>query len=636
MTKLEGGDPVIENPPVALALSPSSSLPIPARYLEISHLRASLILGLKEHLSKRTGLIGTAVEEFHKKFNAGLLLPNIFERLGSISVQSLYRLKKDFNDLGIDGLIPGYGGAGRSKISDHEKNLVLSLLLNQNRLKIGVGITNTKEYLVKKGIESPSSPATIRRFVDQWKKDHYDAWIKMREGDKALNDKCLPYAERDWRLLTVGEGLVADGHRLNFQVIHPVTGKPCRAALVLFWDWKSSYPLGFEILVEENIQCVASALRNSILTLGKTPKWVLIDNGKAFRAKIFTEDISFEDTELPGMFARLNINYHFAQPYNAQAKPIERIFGILNEQLERLVPSYTGASIEDKPAWTKRNEKYAQSLHDPYVPTIPETSELIRAWRDRYAERPSRGRDGLRPIDILRQAQADPSQGFGKIDPNELIFLMMEREVKNVGRNGVTWLGWHWYDENLYGLKDKVVIRYSLSDLSQIYIFHKNEFLCAARPIEPVHPMASESENPKDMEAVKEVYRLKNKVKNTTRKLCDLLDTKQAAQIDWSRTKSAEIIETIQEIEEKKNPKVANTSPFVEGVCYSQDETPPPRYKPPREWRGYFEHWERYDYHQEQDPEMLTQEDREFIGWYKTTSEYEAVYGPKKNTRLLV
>ena len=315
-------------------------------------------------------------------------------------------------------------------------------------------------------------------------------------------------------------------------------------------------------MIEENVQCVATALRNSILTLGKIPEWILLDNGKAFKAKIFTEDIRFENTELPGMLARLSekaghpVNYHFAQHYNAQAKPIERIFGILNEQLERLIPSYIGASIEDKPAWTKRNEKLAQSLHNPYVPTIEEANELIRAWRDRYAERPSRGRDGLRPTDIFEQGK-----GPG-VDPNELIYLMMDYEIKNIHRNGVTWLGWHWYDEALYGLKDKVIIKYSLSDLSQIYIFHKNEFLCTAKPIEPVHPMASESENPKDMEAVKEVFRLKKRVKNTTRKLCDLLDSKAASDIDWSRTKRPEISETIQKIEEAKKPKAKFISPF--------------------------------------------------------------------------
>jgi putative transposase len=522
--------------------------PVLSPYNRIANLRYALLVSLQEEIKNNHRPKFEIVRQFLDLYNSGVSHPTIYNDIRRISRSTLYEWIRAYEIDGIDGLVPQYGGAGISKTTEHEKNLLLTLVLHQNRLKTAYAITLAKNYLQKKKIESPSSPSTLRRFVDQFKKEHYDIWILRREGEKALNDKVAPYAERDWRLLEVGDGLVADGHRLNFQVIHPITGKACRPVIVLFWDWKSSYPLGWEIMIEENIQCVASALRNTILALGKIPKWIYLDNGKAFSAKIFTEDITLEDTELPGMFARLNINYHFALPYNAQSKPIERIFGIFNEQLERLIPSYTGASIEDKPAYTKRNEKYAQSLHNPFVPTIEETNDLIRAWRDRYAERPSRGRDGLRPIEIFNDGK-----GPG-VDPNELTYLMMEREIKHIHRNGVTWLGWHWYDEALYGLKDKVVIRYSLSDLSQIYIFHKNEFLCTAHPIEKVHPMASESENPKDMEAVKEVLRLEKKVKNTTRKLCDLLDSRQAGQIDWSRTKSSEIAGTIKAIESKRKP----------------------------------------------------------------------------------
>jgi putative transposase len=543
---------------------------IPARCNRIGNLKFAVIQKFNEELTKKDPNLPLfkngnghrsktkRIQKLLDLYNSGILLPEIYKELKSISCATLYNWIQLHKQGGIDGLVPQHGRAGISKITEHEKNLVLTLLLHQNRLKTAYAITLAKEYLKRKDFESPSSPATLRRFVDQFKNEHYDLWILRREGEKALNDKVLPYTERDPNLLEVGDGLVGDGTRLNFlQVIHPITGKPCRAALVLFWDWRSSYPLGWEIMTEENIQCVASALRNAILALGKIPKWIYLDNGKAFKAKIFTEDIDFEDGELPGMFARLNINYHFAQPYNAQSKPIERIFGILNEQLERLIPSYTGGSIEDKPAWTKRNEKLARAAHNPYVPTVQETNDLIRAWRDRYAERPSRGRDGLRPIDIFNEGK-----GPG-VDPNELTYLMMDREIKNIHRNGITWLGWHWYNEALYGLKDKVVIRYSLSDLSQIYIFHKNEFLCTAKPIEKVNPMASESENPKDMEAVKEGFRLKKRVKNMTRNLSDLLETKGASQIDWSRTRTLEIAETIQKIEEAKKPRVVNISPFA-------------------------------------------------------------------------
>lgn len=57
--------------------------------------------------------------------------------------------------------------------------------------------------------------------------------------------------------------MIADGHTLNFQVINPFTGKPQRATLVGFLDWKSTALVGYEIMMSENTQCIASALRNA-------------------------------------------------------------------------------------------------------------------------------------------------------------------------------------------------------------------------------------------------------------------------------------------------------------------------------------------------------------------------------------
>ena len=591
---------------------------------ELSPACANAAAGRKDHKPKIQVII-----EFLQLYNSGLLLPTIYNDIDSISRATLYSWDKAEKLGGIRALIPQYGGPSGSKITENEKYILLNILLHQNRLKIGSAIKFTKAFLAYKKIESPSSEATLRRYIDEFKRTRYDAWVSAREGAKALNDKCLPYAERNWRLLTVGEGLVADGHRLNFQVINPFTGKKCRATIVLFWDWKSAYLLGWEVMIEESIQCIASALRNGILTLGKIPKWLLIDNGKAFKANVFTSDIDLEDGVTYGMFATLGIHTHFSQAYNPQEKPLERFWGTFNNWFERLVPSYTGASIPDKPPHMLRNEKDAQARHNEWVPKIEEVQEMLLKFREFYSDQPSRGRDGLTPREIF-EAEKGPG-----VDPDELTFLMMAKEIKSVGRNGVTWNGWHYYDEALYGYRDKVICRYTHSDYSKIYLFSlKNQFLCVARPVEQVHPMASESEFPKDQEAVKQISSLKNKVKRSTKNLLNLIESHK--EIDWENSlkRSPEASQIVQVIE-NNNPKAVNTSPFVEGVCYILDDPPPPRFKPPREWRGYFEHWERYDYHQEQDPEMLTQEDRDFIAWYKTTSEYEAVYGPKKNTRLL-
>ena len=74
----------------------------------------------------------------------------------------------------------------------------------------------------------------------------------MREGEKALDDLVGPYITRDSSMLNVGDVLVADGHRLNFDCIHPFTGRPARMTLILWLDWASRMPAGWEIMPEED------------------------------------------------------------------------------------------------------------------------------------------------------------------------------------------------------------------------------------------------------------------------------------------------------------------------------------------------------------------------------------------------
>jgi len=523
---------------------------IPASCQHDAYLRLAILKFYREKISENHKPKGQVTEEFIELYNSGFLLPTIYNDIKSISRATLYSWDRAEKFGGVRALTPLYGGSSGSKITENEKYILLNILLHQNRLKIGSAIKFAKTLFAYKKIESPSSESTLRRFIDEFKRTRYDAWVEAREGAKALNDKCLPYAERDWRLLTVGEGLVADGHRLNFQVINPFTGKSCRAVIVLFWDWKSSYPLGWEIMLEESIQCIASALRNAILCLGKIPKWLLIDNGKAFKAKVFTSDLDLEDGITYGMFATLGIHTHFSQAYNPQEKPLERFWGTFNNWFERLVPSYTGASIPDKPPYMLRNEEDAKARHNDWVPKIEEVQEMLLKFREFYAGQPSRGRDGLTPREIF-EAEKGPG-----VDPDELAYLMMAKEIKSVGRNGVTWNGWHYYDEALYGYRDKVICRYTNSDYSKIYLFSlKNQFLCVARPVEQVHPMASESEFPRDQQAVKNIASLKNRAKRSTKNLLTLIETNK--QIDWEDTmkRSPEAFQVVQAIQRKQGPK---------------------------------------------------------------------------------
>jgi len=130
--------------------------------------------------------------------------------------------------------------------------------------------------------------------------------------------------------------------------------------------------VGYDIMLEECTQNIASALRNAILNLNHIPEFVYQDNGRAFKSKFFNGDEKFEELGFTGVYKRLGIQPVYATPYNAQSKIIERFFLEFQESFEKLIPSYIGTSIETKPAWTKRNEKLHKKIHEKYefVPTM--------------------------------------------------------------------------------------------------------------------------------------------------------------------------------------------------------------------------------------------------------------------------
>ena len=461
-----------------------------------------------------------ASDIFIKGFNTGQLLPRVFETLGVTARQTVDAWVKKFRDGNYDYTVlsPRWGNRkGKRKITDEEFNVLLSFSLHPNRLRVSETVRMTKMAMKRKGIPSPSSKDTLRRALMDWKKRHYDQWVFCREGEKALNDKCLPYIERDAGLLDVGEVLVADGHTLNFQILHPYTGKPCRMTMIMWYDWASCMPAGWEIMPTENIQCVAAGLRRAIIRLGKMPKVVYLDNGKAFRAKIFTDtSIDFEEAGFYGMFARLGMETIFAWPYNAQAKPVERFFGTFGE-LERLMPTYTGASIKDKPAHMLRNEKLHRKLHEKkyggWIPTIQEANGIIAAWVNEYSGRPHRGLKGLAPGELFKS-------GIGPgVDEKALRYLMMSMEPKGIpGRNGVRFMSRDYYDDALYGYRDRVMIRYDMEDLSKIYVYDRSgaRLICEAVARSPVHPVAKITGKKEDLALVRAGIKQKRGLKKAT------------------------------------------------------------------------------------------------------------------------
>ena len=458
-----------------------------------------------------------ADSDFLDLYNSGLYLPKAYKFIGSISLGTLHRwLRKYEKHESAECLQPNYKyskqGEYNSILNDEMKQILLTLLLHPSKYNYGKAIKLTKEILKKRGYEQLPCDLSFKRYAENFRKNNYAEWVLRREGMKAYHDKVEPYIERDISKIEVGDVIVADGHVLNFQVINPFTGRPTRATLVGFLDWKSTALVGYEIMMTESTQCIASALRNAIINLGLIPKVVYQDNGKAFKSRFF-QNVDFEEDLFNGVYANLNIHSVFAKPYNARAKVIERFFREFQEELEKGMPSYIGTSIEDKPAWLKRGEKlhaeWHKKLTDNHIPSVSEASKYINSWIEFHNNQPCPN-DRTKTIkECLNSVQKQ------NIDVQRLDDLMMKTEGRTINKHGITFLNMHYRSEAILGIRDKVNIRYSLFDLSKVNVYSKKgEFICVAHRVQKVHPMARVLGTVKDMEEYKYQYEKQQKIKN--------------------------------------------------------------------------------------------------------------------------
>lgn len=481
-----------------------------------ANFRLNIVLALIK-FRRKYSIKKQADSDFLDLYNSGLYLPKAYKFIGSISLGTLHRwLRKYEKHESAECLQPNYKyskqGEYNSILNDEMKQILLTLLLHSSRYNYGKAIKLTKEILKKRGYEQLPCDLSFKRYAENFRKNNYAEWVLRREGMKAYHDKVEPYIERDISKIEVGDVIVADGHVLNFQVINPFTGRPTRATLVGFLDWKSTTLVGYEIMMTESTQCIASALRNAIINLGLIPKVVYQDNGKAFKSRFF-QNVDFEEDLFNGVYANLNIHSVFAKPYNARAKVIERFFREFQEELEKGMPSYIGTSIEDKPAWLKRGEKlhaeWHKKLTDNHIPTVSEASKYINSWIEFHNNQPCPN-DRTKTIkECLNSVQKQ------NIDVQRLDDLMMKTEGRTINKHGITFLNMHYRSEAILGIRDKVNIRYSLFDLSKVNVYSKKgEFLCVAHRVQKVHPMARVLGTVKDMEEYKYQYEKQQKIKN--------------------------------------------------------------------------------------------------------------------------
>lgn len=411
--------------------------------------------------------------------------PKLKEEVGKVSWQTLERWKLEQKGAGTAlALVDERGIAHRGKtlVTREHEIIIIGHILNPNAPNISQCVNEVQKRFQAENMYVPSEP-TIRRFVTRYMQLCFDEWTYFREGKKAWNDKCAISILRNWEQVGVGDVVIADGHTLNFETINPATGKPKRMTILLFYDGGSNCPLGWEIMPTENIACISAAFRRTCIMLGKFPRVVYLDNGRAFRAKFFEGCHDFEQAGIDGLYESLGCKVIHAWPYHGQSKPIERFFGTMHG-LEVWMPSYTGFDIAHKPARMKRGEDLHRKLYEKMgcrPLTLEETHKAVARWFADYMNRPQQRTHlhGRKPGEVF---MAGRGNGLSESELEKLTILMMQKRISVISKDGIRVNGRLYWHERLSSRRHEVLVRYDehlAPDHVLVYDLN-GDFICKA------------------------------------------------------------------------------------------------------------------------------------------------------------
>jgi len=309
------------------------------------------------------------------------------------------------------------------------------------------------------------------------------AAILAREGREALENRCVPYIERDYDSIAPNDWWSADHHQLDVACLGP-TGRPEFPWITHWQDVKSRKAMVVKLSFQPNLDVVLASLRRAMLVHG-VPANLLFDRGKEFRANQFSggaRRVSVEADEARVRFAlaHLPTEVHFAVAYNAKAKPNERAFLTTRLQFSKQWATYRGSSPADRPeGFDKVLREYRE---DGVIPTAAELEAAVIEWFDRvYGARPHRGRgmDGRSPNAVYEAERREVT----RVGDEELALLMMRTtRPLTVGRNGVQLFGRKYHAPELFErVGQKVYARYDTAEIGRLYVHDlEDRLICVA------------------------------------------------------------------------------------------------------------------------------------------------------------
>ncbi len=293
------------------------------------------------------------------------------------------------------------------------------------------------------------------------------ARVIARKGMQAAK-AIYPHQTRDKSTLTALEAVNADGHRFDV-FVKWADGEIGRPMMTAFQDVHSGMLLAHRIDRSENWTAVRLCIADMIGRYG-IPDHAIFDNGRHFASKWLTGGTTtrfrfkVRDEDPRGILPMLGVQVHFTTPYHGQAKPIERAFRDLCEDIAKH-PANAGAYTGNRP--DAKPENYASKA----IP-IETFRALVVQEIERHNQRPGRRSAMARGRSLAETFNASleaPTTAVRRASEAQRRMLLLAAEgVMASKRTGEVQLGENRYwSEPMADLAGKrVVVRFDPQDLT--------------------------------------------------------------------------------------------------------------------------------------------------------------------------
>ena len=349
---------------------------------------------------------------------------------------SLSLALRKYNQGGITALLSNYGvhRRGISKLDDNCFEYFKSIYLREGAPSAETSWNITLGFAKQQGINLENFP-TSKTFIRRLRAEVPEQAIFMaRHGDASWNKKYANYVPRDYSELNAGVCWISDHAQIDVAV--SFNGMVCFPWVTVFRDAKTSKWLGWFLHADSpNSDHIFQAFYYGVLNFG-IPEDVYLDNGKDYRCKDFaggrTRVIKVKHKNNGGsLIQNLGINIHFALPYNAQTKPVERDFLKIKEFLSKGFVGYRGGKITERP------EKLKNEIKNEQIMQFDDFKKLFDRFIEEYLnKRPSKGKvlQGRCPDELWAEEFTKK-----KVISKDALKLFCMRTTNNVTikRNGI-------------------------------------------------------------------------------------------------------------------------------------------------------------------------------------------------------